>query len=260
MADDDRRSEQFIREVHEEYRREQLSTLWQRFGWIVIGVCVLVVLITAGYRGWIWWQEREAARYGDAYLSAVEQLDSGNRDEAEAALADLAEEGSEGYRVLARLQLAVAREEAGDPQAALASFDAIAEDADAPDPIRSLARIRGALIALDGGDLDAASERAAPLAIAGNPWRHMAREVIGIVGYEKGEYEEARQAFAAIQEDAEASQSLRERANMMMALLDSQMPPPAAGDTAASGAEPEAPPAAAQQPVPGAPAEVDSAQ
>jgi hypothetical protein len=52
MANDERRSETFIREVDEELRREQLHALWNRFGWIFIGICVLIVLITAGYRGW----------------------------------------------------------------------------------------------------------------------------------------------------------------------------------------------------------------
>ena len=62
MATEDRQSEQFIREVDEELRRAQLKAIWDRFAPLIVGVCVLVVLVTAGYRGWIWWQAREAAQ------------------------------------------------------------------------------------------------------------------------------------------------------------------------------------------------------
>ena len=86
MANDDRRSEQFIREVDEEYRRAQVGALWDRFGWLVIAACILVVLVTAGYRGWAWWQHREAAQYGDVYLAAIEKLDGEQRDEGIAEL------------------------------------------------------------------------------------------------------------------------------------------------------------------------------
>lgn len=236
MADDDRRSEQFIREVHEEYRREQMSALWQRFGWLVIGVCVAIVVMTAGYRGWLWWQEREAARNGDMYLAALQQLETGDRTQGEAELKALIDSGSDGYRVLARLQLAAAQAESGEAAAAISSFDAIAKDDSAPQAIRSLAIIRAALLALDAGDAGGASDRASPLAIAGNPWRHVAREIIGMADYQKGDYDQARQAFAAIQEDAESSPTLRERANMMIALLDSQSATPAAAGEATEGA------------------------
>ena len=53
MANDERQSEQFIREVDEELRRAQLKAIWDRFAPLIIGVCVLVVAVTAGYRGWM---------------------------------------------------------------------------------------------------------------------------------------------------------------------------------------------------------------
>ena len=34
-------------EVDEEVRREQLKKLWQKYGWLVIAACVLVVLAAA---------------------------------------------------------------------------------------------------------------------------------------------------------------------------------------------------------------------
>ena len=42
-----------FREVDEDIRHERFKRLWDRFGPWVIGVAVLIVLITAGYRGWM---------------------------------------------------------------------------------------------------------------------------------------------------------------------------------------------------------------
>jgi hypothetical protein len=227
MADDERRSETFIREVDEELRRDQLKGLWNRFGPAFIGVCVLVVAITAGYRGWIWWAERQAAQAGDRFLAALEQIESGQRAEGEAALEAIAKEGGAGYAALARLRLAGERAGEGAKAEALADFDALADDSSVSAPLRDIARIRAALLALDTGDLAGARTRAAPLTAAGNPWRHAAREVLGTAAYQEGDLAKAREEFSAIQEDAQTPPDLWIRAGLMTALIDGQLAAPA---------------------------------
>ena len=161
MADDERRSETFIREVDEELRRDQLKSLWMRFAPLIIGVCVLVVALTAGYRGWIWWHERQAAQAGDRFLAAIEQIESGKRAEGEAALQAIATEGGAGYAALARLRLAGEKAGEGAKADAIAAFDTLANDSSVSEPLRDMARIRAALLALDTGDLEGAKTRAA---------------------------------------------------------------------------------------------------
>jgi hypothetical protein len=119
MANDERRSEQFIREVDEELRRAQLKGLWDRFAPLFDGICILVVVVTAGYRGWLWWEERRAAQAGDRFLAALEAIESGDRAAGEAELAAIAAEGGAGYSALARLRLAGEQVAAGDAAAAL---------------------------------------------------------------------------------------------------------------------------------------------
>src|SRR3712207_8221589 len=183
MANQDRQTDHFIREVDEELRRAQLKAIWDRFAPLIIGVCVLVVLLTAGYRGWLWWQERQGAQAGDRYTAALERIASGDRAGGEAELTQIAESGG-GYAVLARLRLAGERAAAGQKAEALAAFDAVANDTAADAPSRDLARIRGAIVALDLGDLAGARDRAALLDQPGNPWRHAAREVLGTAAYQ----------------------------------------------------------------------------
>jgi hypothetical protein len=240
MANDDRRSEQFIREVDEELRRAQLKAIWDRFAPLIIGACVLVVAITAGYRGWLWWQERQAAAAGDRFLAALQEVESGDRAEGEAALQGIAEEGGAGYSVLARLRLAGEKAAADQPAEAIAAFDAIAADSSVSEPLRALARLRAALIALDTGDLAGARERAEPLNVSGSVWRHAAREVLGTAAYHSGDLQQARDYFTQIQQDAETPPELWVRAGWMVALIDGQLAAPGLEEAAESPTAPAA--------------------
>jgi hypothetical protein len=74
MSDDS-----FVREVNDELRQDQLKGLWNRFGNVIIAIAVLIVLGTAGYRGWEYWRTQQAAKSGDAFLSAIELSKSGRR-------------------------------------------------------------------------------------------------------------------------------------------------------------------------------------
>jgi hypothetical protein len=223
MANDERRTETFIREVDEELRREQLKALWDRFGWLFIGVCVLIVAITAGYRGWIWWEERRAAAAGDRFLAAIEAIEQGDRAEGEAQLTAIVAEGGPGYAALARLKLAGEKVAAGEKEAALAAYDALAGDSSLGEPLRDLARIRAALLALDMGDAAGAAERAETLNVPGDPWRHAAREVLGTAAYSTGDLRKAREYFTSIQEDAETPVDIWQRSGLMISLIDGQL-------------------------------------
>jgi hypothetical protein len=225
--DDDRKSDTFIREVDEELRRDQLKALWDRFGLYLIAAAILVVLITAGYRGWIWWQERQAAHWGDQFVAAMEAAEAGEQARAEALLDEVISEGAGGYPLLARLRLAAIQAEAGQTAAAIEIYDGIAAERSVEAVIRDLARLRAALLALDQGDLDGAAERVEGLAVSGSPWRHSGREVLGTVAFQRGQLGEARERFVAIQQDAEAPNEVRSRATLMIQLIDGMTDGPA---------------------------------
>lgn len=256
MANDERRSETFIREVDEELRRDQLKQLWTRFAPLIIGVCVLIVAITAGYRGYVWWEERKAAQAGDRFMAALAKIESGSREEGEAELVAIASDSDIGYAALARLRLAGEKAGSGAKPEALAAYDAVANDNTVPQPLRDLALIRAALLALDTGDVAGAKERATRLNAADNPWRHAAREVIGTAAYQAGELQAARDAFTEIQQDAQTPADLWVRSGLMVSLIDGQLAPPAAvSSEAGAGAPAEETDAAAEAPeAPAAPA------
>jgi hypothetical protein len=214
MSDDS-----FVREVNEELRNDQFKSLWNRFGNVVIAVAVLVVLATAGYRGWEWWRERQAARSGDVFLSAVEQSEAGKQDDAVAALEELAKSGSGQYPALARLRIAGEILDKGDKPGALAAFDAIANDGSFEESFRSVARLRAGLIAVDTETFEQVKARLEPMAAAGQPYRSLAREALGLAAFKAGANEDAAKWFREITQDADAGASVRDRATMMLDLL-----------------------------------------
>lgn len=225
MVDPDRTTDQFIREVDEEIRRDQLKAIWQRYGIAIIAACVLIVLVTGGWRGWVWWTAREAAQDGDAYLTAVTVEADGRTDEAAAAFERLRADGSRSYPALARFQLASVKAKGLDKAGALADFDAIAADGSVEAGLRDVARLRGGLLALDANDPAGAANRVSALAAAGNPFRNAAREILGLSAYAGGDLAKSRQYFVDIQSDAESPQGLRSRAGVMLSLIDGQSAP-----------------------------------
>jgi len=150
-------------EVDEEVRREQLKKLWERYGNLIIAAAVMVVLAVAAWRGYDYWQARQAAVAGSAFDAATVLADQGKHDEAEAAFTKLAADGTAGYRLLARLRSA---EELGehDPKAAVTAYDAIAADNASQPLLGNLASIRAALLLVDTASFDEMTRRLEPLA------------------------------------------------------------------------------------------------
>src|SRR5690554_3103701 len=99
-------NDSFIREVNEELRSEQLRNVWSRYGKIIIGVAVIVVLATAGHRGYTYWQAHQASKSGDRFMAALTLASENKPDEALAALKALEEDGGGSYPTLAQMRSA----------------------------------------------------------------------------------------------------------------------------------------------------------
>jgi hypothetical protein len=204
-------------EVDEAVRREKLQKLWQRYGNFVIAAAVLVVAAVGAWRGYEWWEAKKAAEAGAAFDTAVELVDQGKTAEAEAAFAKLAVEGTPGYRVLARLREAAVLSKR-DPKAAVAAYDAIANDSAAGPSFQQLAGVRAAILLLDSAPLSEINRRLEPLAGADGIFRHTAREVLALAAWKAGDSAAAKKWFDTIASDAATPQSLRGRIDVLMAL------------------------------------------
>ncbi|MDP4022762.1 tetratricopeptide repeat protein [Methylobacterium sp. NEAU 140] len=229
---------EFIREVDEDYRRDRILQIWRRYSGVIIAVAVLLV---AGVAGWRYWeaQQRAAAETASVQFDDANRLArEGKTAEADKAYDALEAQGPAGYRLLARFRSAAETAKA-DPAKGAAEYDKLAEDTALGDGLRDLARLRAALIRMDGADPAPALASLQGLA-AGTPFRHTAREMLGLAALKKGDYEEAGRWFDQIVADPETPRNLRERIEVYAAIV-------AGGPVTVTEAKPE--PAAPPPPI-----------
>jgi hypothetical protein len=212
-----------FREVDEDLRHEQYKKLWDRFGTYVIGLAILIVVATAGWRLWEYWQERAASVTGDRFMAALEIADTGKHEDAIKALEAVAADGSGGYPVLARFRVAAEKAAAGDNKGAVAAYDAIVSTASVPPLVRDMARLRAALILVETAPVADLEARIGQLAAVGNPWRHSAREILGLAAWRTGDLESARKYYEEIAADQEKPADLQSRAQFMLALIQARL-------------------------------------
>ncbi|MCY1668118.1 tetratricopeptide repeat protein [Rhizobium sp. SL86] len=209
-------NDSFIREVNDELRSEQLTSFWRRFRPFIIGGAALIVLGTAGYRGYEYWHTHNASVYGDAFLSALNLAKEGKTDEALTALQQLEKDGGGAYPVLARLRAATLLSEKGDKAGAVSAFNAVASDSSVPQVLRDLAKMRAAWILIDTGTYDQVSAEVEVMATQNQALRHSAREALGLSAYKAGDMAKAKQWFQEIANDAETPRNVANRAQIML--------------------------------------------
>jgi hypothetical protein len=213
-----------FREVDEEVRRERLEKLWKDYGNYIIAALLVVLACIGAWRGYIYWEERKAAEAGAAYEAASTLADQGKHAEAEAAFAKLAAEGTAGYRTLARFREA-AQLGLSDPKAAVAAYDALAADGSLGRTLQDLAAVRAGLLLVDTAPYQELRTRLEPLTAADRPFRHSARELLALGAWRTGDEGAARQWINAVFSDPETPGGIRNRIDMLSALL----PPEAKG-------------------------------
>jgi len=225
-----------FREVDEDLRHEQYKKLWDRFGPYVIGLAALIVVATAGWRLWEYWQLKTAQAAGDRFVAALTLADEGKSGAAAEALVAIAGDGSGSYPMLAEFRMATEKAASGDRDGAVLDFDKIAGASATPERLRQLARLRAALLLVDTATLDQLKERIGELAGTGEPWRHSAREILGLAAWRAGDLQAARTYYEEIAADQEKPADLQQRAQFMLALIRASLgAPPAPADSGGEG-------------------------
>jgi len=207
-----------FQEVDEEVRREQLKKLWERYGNYLIAGCLLIVVGVGAWRGYEWWQAKQAAQSGAAFEQAVTLAQSGKHEEAAAAFAKLAADGTASYRLLSRLREA-AELASSDRKAALTAYEAIADDKSAGQVIQDLAAVRAGFLLVDTMPYSELRARLEPLTAADRPFRHSAREILALSGWKAGDIAEARRWTEMMVADPQTPSGTRSRAELLGELI-----------------------------------------
>jgi hypothetical protein len=205
-------------EVDEEVRREQLKKLWERYGTYILAACVLIVIAVGAWRGYQWWQAKQAAASGAAFEQAVTLAEAGKHQEAAAAFAKLASDGTSGYRVLARLREA-AELAPNDSKAAIAAYEAIAADNRLGQVIQDLAAVRAGYLLIDSTPYSEMVRRLEPMTAPDRAFRHSARDILALSAWKAGDTAMTRRWTDMMMSDPQTPPGPRSRAQILSELI-----------------------------------------
>jgi hypothetical protein len=207
-----------FQEVDEEVRRERLQKLWERYGNFIIAGCILIVVGVGAWRGTEWWQNKKAGESGVAFENAVTLAQAGKHQEADAAFAKLASDGTAGYRTLSRLREA-AELAATDKSAAVKAYDAIADDKSVGPVIQQLAAVRAGYLLVDAAPYSEMRTRLEPLTAGDKVYRHSARELLALSAWKSGDTSAVKQWTGMIIGDPRSPDGTRSRAEVLSELI-----------------------------------------
>ncbi|MEM7123500.1 MAG: tetratricopeptide repeat protein [Pseudomonadota bacterium] len=206
-------SDQLMREIDEDLKREQWQKLWKAYGRYAVGGLVLVLVVVLAFVGWREYRQGSLAQDGYIYWHADRAAAFGDHVAAAEGFGQLVEDGSGGYPALGGLRQAASLAVAGDRESALELYDRIAAEAGPETATGQLARLYAAMLMLDSADSRQIAERLEPLAADGAPWRFSARELQGLLAMRDGDNQEAQRIFDALIADPETPTTLRNRAS-----------------------------------------------
>lgn len=204
--------EAFLREVDEGVRRDQVVSLWQRFGKIGI---ILLVLALAALAGWLWWHDQQLVKAGVAgedFARATDQLDVGEGARARSVLGTLATDGPGAYAPLARMVQASDAVATGDTARARKLLDDVAADTGAAEPLRDAALLKSVQLGFDTLPPATIIARLQPLVVPGSPWFGIAAEMTALAQLKAGKPDAAKPLLTAIVLDQANTATMRGRA------------------------------------------------
>ena len=210
-----------FQEIDDDLRQDQATKLWRAYGKHVIAATVLLVVAVAGFQGWKAYDFSTREADGKRFSKAQAMVQTGQREAALQAFADIAADGRAGYALLARFQQARLLARASDAAGAAAAYRALSGDGGIDSLYQNLAVILGGFQELNvaGADLAALESRLEPLMAETKPWRFSAREIKGLLAHKSGDAAAARKLFQGLATDPRAPQGVRVRAQEMLSIL-----------------------------------------
>jgi hypothetical protein len=219
-------------EVGEDLRRDRLTGLWKRYGWVLYVAAGLVVAGTAAWRGYDYWATSRANAAGDAYSQVLASVKAGDHKALAESLAVYGSGAPKQYQVLARFRAASEHAAMGEMDNALAAFEDLSKTSGVDQPLRDLAAVRAALIAVDRENIDQIRARVDIYNNDISPWRHAAREIVALAAVRAEDWKLVGEEARKLIDDPTTPSGARNRARVLSDLATSEA---GSGDSGAAG-------------------------
>ena len=184
-----------------------------------IAALVLSVLAVAGVQGWQMYQSSQSAKAAQTYQDAMDAVAKGDPVKAFDQFGDLAKRGGP-YQSLALMQQGGIRMGENKPAEAAALFDQASAASKSP-VVSDIAALKSAYALMDTAPLAQIEAKLTPLTLAGRPYRVQAREALAMARLAAGKPAAAKADLVAVANQLDAPDSARQRAQAIIALIDS---------------------------------------
>ena len=208
-------SEPLEDEVNEELRRQQLKSIWDRFGVYIIGFAVLIILSVGGNEIINHLNNRVSQRESNAFDNALNLIENGNDSSGLDQLIKLTE-GKTGYKGLALFRLSSESLTNGNYQEAVDYLKKASLDKTLTNNLRVFAKIKAGLILVDNGSFSEVDVLLKEVVENGGPFSFHAKEILALALIKNGRDLEAQKIFQEIVNDASAPPVLARRAEIFL--------------------------------------------
>ena len=209
-------SDAFIREVDEDLRQKQLHGLWKKFGKVVIGIAVGIVLIVAGRAIYTNLTENKYSEQAANFSAALKQ----DGDAALSALSSVANSDVDGYKIIATFKQAELAVTDGNIENAVSILDTFISTSDVPQIYKDMASVQASMLELDTATTDQIRSRHALVLNGDSGLKHLAEELIALSELKSGDVDAAKTRFKALTENVETPNSIKTRAGQYLSVIE----------------------------------------
>lgn len=212
--------EAFLREVDEEYRRDQAMHILRTYGRWILGAVVAGLLAFAGYLYWQHYTAQKAGTQGEQFDATMRLVEENQADKALPELGRVAANSGEGYSAMARIAEGNLLLQKKDAKGAATKFAEVANNAKFEQPFRDLALIRQTVAEFDTLKPQVVIDRLKGLTNPNSPWLGTAGELVAAAYLKAGNKAEAGRLYGQIAQGGEkVPESIRQRAVQLAGVL-----------------------------------------
>ena len=202
-------------EIEEDLRRDRMTMLWRRYGNIVIGVAILIIVVVAGNQGYDYWKDSKNQAAGDAFFNAV------TADNSFDELMSITPQLPEGYEMLAKFRMAALQAQNQNEIDAEQFYLSLSREAGNDPFYQDTALLLSVMNAPATANKSELIERISDLSAFVGPLQGLALEISAGLHLELGNPEKALSLLTKASKLTDISPSLRQRISQFLLILQS---------------------------------------